>query len=352
MTGQTKGRATRFDSILGVSPPSPPQGRKIPPNQDTRALEAQELRAQIAVAQRQLAELQGKLSQTGPEMLQRVSHGSHKIEEDEDVLAHVAKIFDKTPSAELAGRTSQASSDIPEDQEQFEAFANTRLQAAISQARQYSKETMSPFPLPTVEDTFVPASEAGYANDSPLERPLMYDVYRDKKPPRTVSETIDQSEAEERNLFQAKEDVPAAASLRGKMESRGQVVSNQVRVRHVDTPLQKEHLSSLGHGLDRVLFNPGVSWLQDPRTHIFNYNPRLRKVSDFDLVYRNKLPQRHSNLDRQVQELTSEVGSKFFGTSSALTGLLSHIYFLVMGWKAPDFSGFGQEFEALQAVRL
>lgn len=46
--------------------------------------------------------------------------------------------------------------------------------------------------------------------------------------------------------------------------------------------LNAEEIPTLAHKLDRVLFSPGVQFLQDPRTRIYNYDPHLSKIMHID----------------------------------------------------------------------
>ena len=53
----------------------------------------------------------------------------------------------------------------------------------------------------------------------------------------------------------------------------------------VATANEREKIPTLQHGLDRVLFNPGVFYLQDPRSRVFNFDPYLQTImpiQDFD----------------------------------------------------------------------
>ena len=53
--------------------------------------------------------------------------------------------------------------------------------------------------------------------------------------------------------------------------------------------VDKPPVPMLSYGLDRVLFNPGVYRLQDPRTQVYNFDPYLEKIMpanefDFDAL--------------------------------------------------------------------
>lgn len=84
------------------------------------------------------------------------------------------------------------------------------------------------------------------------------------------------------------------------------------------------------HGLDRVLFNPGVHWLQDPRSRVYNFSPYLEnipKVTDFAFERLARFVK--SSRDDDLWELADRENRKFAGSTSSLSGILSHIYFLI-----------------------
>ncbi|EAT83239.2 hypothetical protein SNOG_09047 [Parastagonospora nodorum SN15] len=74
----------------------------------------------------------------------------------------------------------------------------------------------------------------------------------------------------------------------------------------------------LSYGLDRVLFNPGVYRLQDPRSRIYNFDPYLEKIMpvnefDFDALSEYKT----SSKDETLLELTKRLGTKYTGSTSS-----------------------------------
>lgn len=321
--------------------------------------EALELQVQIAQAQSELAALQAKLNPSGHEVLQRVSSHEHTAESDEEVLAHVASMFEKTPSAELAGRTQL---DLPRDQRKFEAYANQRLQGLISRAQ----SVLSTHDKEQEEEDHVSASEAGYANDSVLDRPLVYDVYRDPKLPQQGFALVAPGTAEKEGMLRVNRDEKqetqgvdaqkAEALTVANGEERG--AENWVKApANMKVPLrvleQRGEPARLGYGLDRILFNPGVAWLQDPRTKHYNYEPQLRKVSPFELG--NDEPPSLLPIQETVNRVQQKEEGRdvqYLASSFALAGALSHLFFLVMGWAYPNFAAFGQGFTPLQAVCL
>jgi hypothetical protein len=90
----------------------------------------------------------------------------------------------------------------------------------------------------------------------------------------------------------------------------------------------------LSYGLDRVLFNPGVYRLQDPRSRIFNFDPYLEKIMpvnefDFDALSEYKT----SSKDEALLDLTKRLGTKFTGSTSSMSGVLQHFHFLLSNFR-------------------
>lgn len=137
----------------------------------------------------------------------------------------------------------------------------------------------------------------------------------------------------------------------------GSISASSVRMRPV-RPLRPMQVAKLSHGLDKVLFSPGIHWLQDSETGKFNYEPHLRDVLDVDLFDYSALPPYvTSSKDAELLEITRRHQKKYCGSTSSLTGLLSQCYYLVSRWKEPELQGFGRSFRDLptgfsEAVKL
>jgi hypothetical protein len=101
----------------------------------------------------------------------------------------------------------------------------------------------------------------------------------------------------------------------------------------------------LSHGLDRVLFNPGVYRLQDPRSRVYNFDPYLEKIMppsefDFDALSEYKT----SSKDEDLLAMTKRLGTKFTGSTSSMSGVLQHFHFLLSGWRSLDHSRLSRAF--------
>ncbi|KAK7048290.1 mitochondrial protein Pet127-domain-containing protein [Favolaschia claudopus] len=114
-----------------------------------------------------------------------------------------------------------------------------------------------------------------------------------------------------------------------------------------DVALTSEHkpIATLEHGLERVLFNPGVHWLQDPRSRVYNFPPHLEnipRVTDFAF---ERLPGFiSSSRDEDLRGLAKRENRLFAGSTSSLTGMLSHCYFLISEHKPVNITSLSQHF--------
>ncbi|EJC98163.1 Pet127-domain-containing protein [Fomitiporia mediterranea MF3/22] len=106
--------------------------------------------------------------------------------------------------------------------------------------------------------------------------------------------------------------------------------SESEMLEEIEPPTGKVPIATLAHGLDRVLFNPGVHWVQDPRSRVYNFNPFVQNVPDIkDFGFERLPPFIRSSRDTIMRGLAESKGKRFAGSTSSLTGLLCHIYFLL-----------------------
>ncbi|ERF69288.1 hypothetical protein EPUS_03992 [Endocarpon pusillum Z07020] len=90
----------------------------------------------------------------------------------------------------------------------------------------------------------------------------------------------------------------------------------------------------LCHDLSRVLFNPGIYQLQDPRSRVYNFDPYLEKimpVSEFDFKILKEYIT--SSRDGTLRSLALEHGKKYVGSSSSMTSTLAQLHFLLSQWR-------------------
>ncbi|KAJ5972773.1 uncharacterized protein N7479_002691 [Penicillium vulpinum] len=116
-----------------------------------------------------------------------------------------------------------------------------------------------------------------------------------------------------------------------------------------EVPVPMPPVPRLAFGLDRVLFNPGVYQLRDRRSLVYNFDPYLDQimpVSEFD--YSTLKPYITSSKDVTACELTKENEKKYYGSSSSMTGVLSHFHYLLSAWRPVDTSKMTQGFIGTQ----
>ncbi|KAL6304323.1 mitochondrial protein Pet127-domain-containing protein [Sparassis latifolia] len=81
----------------------------------------------------------------------------------------------------------------------------------------------------------------------------------------------------------------------------------------------------------------GVTWLQDPRSSVYNFHPKLKKIPKVDTFAFDRLTGFvTSSKDEDLWQLAKKEGCTFVGSTSSLTGVLSHIYFLLSDDKLVD----------------
>ncbi|KAK8171522.1 mitochondrial protein Pet127-domain-containing protein [Phyllosticta citrichinensis] len=113
------------------------------------------------------------------------------------------------------------------------------------------------------------------------------------------------------------------------------------------TPLDVEQppVPALAYGLDRVLFNPGVYHLQDPRTQVFNFDPYLSNVMPVAEFNFNSLGEYiTSSRDTSLSDLAREHQKTFVGSTSSMTSSLAHFHYLLSCWRPVNISMLSKAF--------
>ncbi|EFQ27926.1 hypothetical protein CGRA01v4_03429 [Colletotrichum graminicola] len=91
---------------------------------------------------------------------------------------------------------------------------------------------------------------------------------------------------------------------------------------------------SLSYGLDRVLFNPGVYHMQDPRSRVYNFDPYLANIMPINEFDFNALKQYvTSSKDTTLVGLAAKLRKKYTGSTSSMTQMLSHFHYLLSAWR-------------------
>lgn len=121
--------------------------------------------------------------------------------------------------------------------------------------------------------------------------------------------------------------------------------SSQLTYNAVDVKGQPP-VPELAHNLDRTLFNPGVHFLRDPRTNVYNFTPYLENImsiKDFDFRF---IPQYvPSGKDGKLAQIAKENKKKYTGSTSSLTSILSHFHYLLSQERDPQLLNVSKNFD-------
>ncbi|WVQ82650.1 hypothetical protein IAT38_004782 [Cryptococcus sp. DSM 104549] len=133
-------------------------------------------------------------------------------------------------------------------------------------------------------------------------------------------------------------------SFTGEILTEGTIEAQGVVLEEV-APLREMKVSSLRTSLDRVLFNPGVHVLRDPRTGAWNFDKSVHDIPTPEEFAFHRLPQYiPPSQDKELLQLAQSSKSRFIGSTSTLTKALSQIYFAISGGKGVDLSMLSQDY--------
>ncbi|KAK6521549.1 hypothetical protein TWF506_001762 [Arthrobotrys conoides] len=113
---------------------------------------------------------------------------------------------------------------------------------------------------------------------------------------------------------------------------------------------QNVELRPLSHGLDRVLFNPGVTFLRDPRSRVYNFDPYLDSIMPVDEFDFDALGDYvTSSKDTTLIDLARESQKRYVGSTSSMTAILSHLHYLLSRWRPINIKMLSKGFVAESA---
>lgn len=101
----------------------------------------------------------------------------------------------------------------------------------------------------------------------------------------------------------------------------------------------------LNYGLERVLYNPGVHWLRDLRTNVYNFDPFLRelpKTEDFNFA--NIPPFMPASTDPFLHQMAMKEGCSFVTSTSSISQSMATIYFALSKMRPLSLDSLSQPF--------
>jgi hypothetical protein len=104
-------------------------------------------------------------------------------------------------------------------------------------------------------------------------------------------------------------------------------------------------VARLANNLQRVLFSPGVHYIRDPRTGVWNFPKELSQIPTPEEFNFDTLPDYiTASKDPELAELAQADGIKYSGSTSTLTGAFSQVWLTLNGGQAVDISKLTQEY--------
>ncbi|RMZ80520.1 hypothetical protein DV737_g2925, partial [Chaetothyriales sp. CBS 132003] len=143
---------------------------------------------------------------------------------------------------------------------------------------------------------------------------------------------------------------PAAPAVSGEEDASAPAGSFQP-LKDADQPITPLptgdiQVPRLSFDLSRVLFNPGVYQLQDPRSRVYNFDPYLEKimpVTEFNFEALNQYVT--SSQDTALRDLALQRQKRYIGSSSSMTSTLAHFHFLLSAWRPLDIGNLSRAFK-------
>ncbi|KLT42651.1 Pet127-domain-containing protein [Cutaneotrichosporon oleaginosum] len=104
-------------------------------------------------------------------------------------------------------------------------------------------------------------------------------------------------------------------------------------------------VARLANNLQRVLFSPGVHYVRDPRTGVWNFPQELTQIPTPEEFNFDTLPDYiTASKDPELAGLAQADGIKYTGSTSTLTGAFSQVWLTLNGGQGVDISKLTQEY--------
>lgn len=136
----------------------------------------------------------------------------------------------------------------------------------------------------------------------------------------------------------------------------------QLKYLKLRPPTEQPRIPRLAHGLSKVLFQPNVFHrLQDLRSRVYNFAPFLQKVTPMSQFDFNKVSAFvPANRDRILQKMAAKDNAllksdrkktrksiKFYSLTLSMTGILSQLHFVLLGFRNPNMDLLSQHYSQL-----
>jgi len=124
----------------------------------------------------------------------------------------------------------------------------------------------------------------------------------------------------------------------------GDVTANKLTYEPLEVPGQ-DPVPHLANKLDRVLFSPGVHFLKDPRTNVYNFDPKLEHIMSItDFNFDQIPPYVPAGRDSKLSELALENQRTYTGSTSSLTPVLTQFHHALSHQRPPQILNLDKHF--------
>lgn len=120
----------------------------------------------------------------------------------------------------------------------------------------------------------------------------------------------------------------------------------EVKDLHIEAlNIPQPQVPTLSFGLDRVLFNQGVTSLQDRHSRVYNFDSYLENIMPVEEFDFKALQQyKTSSQDKALSELAKRYEKKYVGSTSSMTSTLSHFHYLLSDWRPINLGMLSRQF--------
>ncbi|KAK3308905.1 mitochondrial protein Pet127-domain-containing protein [Chaetomium strumarium] len=219
--------------------------------------------------------------------------------------------------------------------------------AALKEVLHQELEETAPRPDPA-SGKKRPVSPASKAKEEKGKR-ASTDSAADEKPAEKLVEKLAGKPAKAKPSPLSLPSKPLGALVPSSKKARRNFTIGRIDVSKIElAPVEKPQppVPRLAYGLDRVLFNPGVYHLQDPRSRVFNFDPYLARIMPIEQFDYNALKRYiTSSKDNTLIGTAAGHGKKYTGSTSSMTSTLSHFHYLLSAWRPINPAMMSRSFE-------
>lgn len=221
----------------------------------------------------------------------------------------------------------------------------------------FSLQKRNPFPFLSLKTSFSSTKKSSSLNVSQkIKKELSEDLYFDANPifPKEDSPDVHQkvkerilklSELEEDERMESIPESEFRLKLTDSVNSIPFDLSNLNIVNIENESLLNKLVPELAHGLENIVFRPGIYTMDEMAKIQPDGGVFLRNIPQVEDVDMSRIPPFiPPSKDPVLKKITQESGIRFMMSTSTISSVLSHFYFLFSLFMSPRFSGIFSEY--------